>query len=622
MLRKVLYIVFGLLVLLFGDAGMLNAQNLNGEVIQVAADALTVLKFNSEIKRYELGDRNGYTCQVRDNDNSVVIKTLADSCGATNLIVTEGKRSHYFIIHFLKDIDINKTKLFYDYSDLKELKRLVSNGEALASNTKDETKDDKKDKKQRKKEKEELEAKAREAEWLAQDQKLKEQEALAANKPKEQDAVASAAEPAGKKNKKNDKPREQPAEPVAKQNDEAKTAGVNNNTAAPYKEETIASAPEPKGKKNKKDAKGKAKQTGPKEEPVVANTFTVKQDTINENTGEPIASAQRPKGKKNKQDIKGKQTEAKEQPAAGANTITVKQDTIKEQKGEPVASAQEPAGKKNKKDTKGSVKQTEPKEQPVAATTNNTTQSDTNKAQPVASAQEPAGKKNKKDAKGKVKPVETKEEPVVAMAEPEKKVTPAPKQDAKKDSIANAKAEMQKLVAKEKERQALLKKYPNINFAEPPDGQMLTGDFFVPTDTAENYTVSAAILQKEAGKLNITSTNDKGLEVTLQDITFSGVNAYMRLLIRNKGKNEVPVGKMNVQWNKSSGGSYNLFACYVTSFPIIPPGKEVTIVYSTRAVNAGNSDNFIFTMNDRQDKFSTNLSFGGDVYTTAMGWKP
>jgi hypothetical protein len=589
MVRKALYAFFSLLVLLLGQARELSAQNLNGEIIQVAADALTVLKFNSEIKRFELGDREAYTCQVRDNDNSIVIKTMRDSCSTTNLIVTEGKRSHYFIIHFLKEIDLNKTKLFYDYSDLKELRRKVNETDMLAVNTKDDNadKEDKKDKKQKKKEREEQEAREKEAQRLADEQKKKEQDAIAANELKEQEAIATAETDKKKKKKGKEEPADQPAEqPVA----QAKTSGVNNNTAQPYVEEPVVAAntKEPGNKKAKKEKKGKTKQATPDKQ----------QDT------EPVA----------------------------ANYHTAQPDTARVSMGEPVANAQEPVAKKSKKDRKGKTKQTSQDntktEEPVLAANNDKRVADTPKmdmGEATASVDKPKTEKTKRTWKSKEqKPVENTNAPQATVADNTKAKEPdRAKTDARQDSITAAKAELQRLIAKDKERQTLAKKYPGINFDEPPNGQMLTGDFFVPTDTTENSVVSTSILRSDSSiRLNISSTNDKGLEVTLQSITFSGVNAYMRLNIKNNGKTEVPIGKMNVQWMKSNGNSYNLYACYVSGFPILAPGKQTTIIYSTRAVNAGSADAFIFTMNDRQDKFTTNLSFGGEVYNREMGWKP
>jgi hypothetical protein len=164
------------------------AQNLTNEKIQVAADALTVLKFNSEITHCELGMRDGYTCLVRDNDNTVVIKTLQPVPASTNLAITEGRRTHYFVLTFLPKVDINNTKLFYDYSDIKNLKKLVKKREegsadAVALATPANEKSAQKSKKEL-----EAEKKMQEAEQKKIDEQLaKEQEA-------ERQKVAAEAE--------------------------------------------------------------------------------------------------------------------------------------------------------------------------------------------------------------------------------------------------------------------------------------------------------------------------------------------------------------------------------------------------------------------------------------------
>ncbi|QLH46236.1 MAG: hypothetical protein HWD58_11750 [Bacteroidota bacterium] len=46
-----------------------------------------------------------------DNDNSVVIKSTEDNPQNTNLVITEGERTHNFIVQYQKNVDINKVKL-------------------------------------------------------------------------------------------------------------------------------------------------------------------------------------------------------------------------------------------------------------------------------------------------------------------------------------------------------------------------------------------------------------------------------------------------------------------------------------------------------------------------------
>lgn len=129
MTKKVQNIILFIIALIGVNFSALFAQSLNGEKIQVSAQSLTVLKFNSPVTRYDFGTRDNYTCQVRDIDNSLVIKTIGENPISTNLYVNEGKRAHLFVIEFLKTIDINKVKLFYDFSNLKELKKHIESQE-------------------------------------------------------------------------------------------------------------------------------------------------------------------------------------------------------------------------------------------------------------------------------------------------------------------------------------------------------------------------------------------------------------------------------------------------------------------------------------------------------------
>ena len=186
------------------------SQNLNGEKIKVSPESITALKFNSTIMDYQWSNPSGYTCIARNNDNTLLIKTLNDHPDPTNLIVSEGKRTHYFIIDFLPKININETKLYYDYSDLKQLKKLAQNSQAGAVNDPKEEKEmSPKEKKQLEKEEdarkkaaedkrkqEEAERQRLAAEQQQQIEKLKQQEQAEAaeRKEKEEEKQRIAAE--------------------------------------------------------------------------------------------------------------------------------------------------------------------------------------------------------------------------------------------------------------------------------------------------------------------------------------------------------------------------------------------------------------------------------------------
>lgn len=168
---------FGLLLLLIGFHLYTFAQNLNGYSITVSPESITAIKFNSTIMDYQWSDPSGYTCIARNNDNTLLIKTLNDHPQPTNLIVSEGKRTHNFIIMFIPKVNINETKLYHDFSDLKKLKKLAQEsddvGKAIA-------------KQEQKKEEEKEKLSSKEQKQLEKEKKAKE---LEAEKKKKEEAA-------------------------------------------------------------------------------------------------------------------------------------------------------------------------------------------------------------------------------------------------------------------------------------------------------------------------------------------------------------------------------------------------------------------------------------------------
>ena len=76
---------------------------------------------------------------------------------------------------------------------------------------------------------------------------------------------------------------------------------------------------------------------------------------------------------------------------------------------------------------------------------------------------------------------------------------------------------------------------------------------------------------------------------------------------------------MLLRWNKEDGTGYNLFACYVTGFPVIGAGEGTTIVYVARGVNAQDGDKMYFSLSDRVREGSLlEIPFSGKVYNTEM----
>ena len=501
-----------------------DGQNINGEKIQVAAEALTVLKFNSEIKRYEFGERKGYTCLVRDNDNSIVIKTIEEKPDPTNLIVTEGKRTHYFIISFLPKIDINNTKLYYDYSDLKALKKLVQSKESepVAFNPppKAEEKEEVSKKEQKRIEKEKLE----------QEEALRKQEELA-----EQQRKADKDREVARLKKLKE---EEDQRMLAKQQEEARKAAEKQK----QEEEALL-----KREAAKKDQLAKEEEKLRKEK----------------------------------------------------------------EKQEQLAIAKEEARKKKEAEEQERIRRIEDEKLAAAA-------------KQKEEARIAAELKKKAAEEAERRRLEAEREKQLAILqekqrkEDERLQKLALQEEAKRKKAEEERARLAAIENKTEYTQAeLWKKYPNIVFGDPPEGQHMAGEYYVPADTAENYRVSSLLISMPPW-IDVHSDTINNVSVTLQSIVFSGVNCYMRFFIRNQSKKDFLVGQMNLNWDKGDKGSVDLFPCYVTGYPVVLPGKDFTMVYVSRAVNADDAEKFTFSLKDRFKKANFEVPITGAMYNLEM----
>ncbi len=504
---------FCLVGIIVGLTGSLSAQNINGEKIEVSREALTVLRFNSEIKRYELGDRKSYTCQVRDYDNSIVIKTISDDpAESTNLLVTEGKRTHYFIVTFLPRIDINKVKLFYDYSDLKALRRFVSSSnELLAKEMKAAEKEDSKEVRRKEKELErELEEERKKKAELESQRKLaQEREAEKERLQKEQETV--------------------------------------------------------KKEEQKRILEEKRKE----EEERLTKMEQERQEKL-----------------KREQERIEKEKERQLQLALAKEQERKKKALEEELRIQKINDEQQ-------------IRLAQQRE-----------------------AARIAAEKKKREAE--------EQERKRAEAENEKKLAALREKERKEDERLRKLAQQEedkRLKEEEKKKQEenkteythteLWKKYPNIVFGDPPEGQRMTGEYYLASDTAENYRVCMQ-LQAMPPWLNLTSDTVNGISLSLQSMIFSGANCYMRFVIRNRSKDDLLVGMQNLEWNKGDKGTTDLFPCYVNGYPVILPGKDFTLFYVSRAVNAADQDQFIFSLQDRFKKTKLKVRFTGAEYNLEM----
>lgn len=158
------------------------------------------------------------------------------------------------------------------------------------------------------------------------------------------------------------------------------------------------------------------------------------------------------------------------------------------------------------------------------------------------------------------------------------------------------------------------KRYNTINFYDPPPGQKLIADAFFAADTLENYNLSQEIIAQPA-RLDI-SDSANNVRLTLQGINFEGSSAFIKLRIQNFGKKDFLTGKMLFTWYRKDGSKIDYYAGYITAYPYLLPGKEITIVYVTRAANPSNGETFGFVMDDRLKTTKLQLVIPAEVYNS------
>lgn len=563
------------------------AQNLNGVKIQVASDALTYLKFNSDIKRFEFGDHDDYTAQVVENDQ-LRIKTLNNKPTPTNLVVTEGNRTHMFIIQVMTKIDINNFKAYYDYSDLKALRKLVaSTGGAVASNdnTPEEKPDPKAEKRAEKerKEKEQKEASAKQA---------------AADKAKKDEAELAKAKAAEEEQKRLKKEHDLAA---AKENERLKQEAL---AAAKQDEEERKRLKAEKAQRDKEATAAKQREQQLEKERQQEIAAAKKRDEAAEKQRLADEKARQAKEAQRTKEIAA----AKEKDRQAAIAKADAQRKEEERKQQLLEQARKDQQAKDAAIAKEKERQREAERQKAAAA-----EKERQQQEEMARKKEEALEKQRQQQEEKQRQQQIAQAKEQARREEQLKKA----EDARIAAEQQAKERADALTTNPYWKTEWHKKYPDINFGEPPVGQMLTGEYFLPKDTAIN-SAAARTAMEEPARLKLTEKMDN-VSVKLESITFSGVNAFIRLRISNDRDKDFLVGKLMMTWWKKDGPSYYLKPCYVSNFPVIYPGKEATIIFACRGVNASDADDFAVTVADRLNPSKEiQVPFTGKVYNKEM----
>ena len=120
-----------LLIALFYTSSI-SAQNIKGEKVVVGKESITIINFADKVLNINFSDDAAYEYYIpkRREEKSISIQFNKEKGSGPNteLLVNEGGRSHMFRIIYDSTYNINddtRPPLWYDHSDLKELKVFV-----------------------------------------------------------------------------------------------------------------------------------------------------------------------------------------------------------------------------------------------------------------------------------------------------------------------------------------------------------------------------------------------------------------------------------------------------------------------------------------------------------------
>lgn len=642
MAQSTRHIIILTIALMGIDISAMFAQSINGDKIQVSAQSLTVLKFNSPVTRYDFGTRDNYTCQVRDIDNSLVIKTIGDNPVNTNLYVNEGKRAHLFIIEFVKTIDINKVKLFYDYSNLKELKKHVEaqgqNNEttqtpesatvAVTPPKPDESKMSKSEKKafdkKQKEDKEKEDARIAQIAQAEADKKAAADKLIADAAKAKSDSIARVAAAKTAEEEKKQKAIQQAQElekskieaaqalkkqqdleaQIAKQEKAAKLQKVIDDAKAAQDSLNVA-----KARKAEADRLAKAEKDA-KLQKAIAEAKQ-RQDSINAlkaQQAEEARLATAAKTAEQKKALEDAMIKAEAERRVKAEYAEKARQEADAKKAAELEKAKEAAAEakaiQDKKDEEARIARAEKAariQKQIDSTKAAVAAAKALKAQKEEEARIVAAEKLKREQEEAKVAAEAKRLAIKAEADRKKRIA---------DSIA--------ALPKVYTHLELFKKYPRFVFEAPPAGQTLAVDYFHPADTTENSKISYELLAQKPS-YDLSSDTSEGVHFTLEDISFRGVNCFMKLHIYNPTPNDYLVGQINLRWYRNVDTTMiKLYPVFFTGFPVMPPKTNTTIIFVTRAGNVKMADQLVLSMGDRLKQISLEMVIPNELYLNEL----
>lgn len=129
----------------------------------------------------------------------------------------------------------------------------------------------------------------------------------------------------------------------------------------------------------------------------------------------------------------------------------------------------------------------------------------------------------------------------------------------------------------------------------------------------EYHEVSGAVLAQKPRIYFTDSSNS--VQLICQDISFKSGDAYIKLLVQNKGTSHFSSDSLQVTYIKNYGILKKLKPLYLSGVPDILPGKEAQIVYAVAAIpDVEANEIFILEVEDKLKKSKLTIHLPGDVY--------
>lgn len=563
-----------------------RSQNINGEKIIVGRESITIINFPEKVLNINFSDDGAYDyyTPTRREEKSIAIQFNKEKKTGpnTNVLVNEGGRSHMFRLIYDSTYNINddsRPPLWYDHSNLKELKAFVQRQKEKLEKPADEAS--------------QAMAKKEEEAQAKKEAEQRKAEAIAAKAKKDEEAAQKAKE-LEQQRKAEDQQLKQQAAELAKAKKEAEEKEKQAKIAAQKQAEAQKAADE----KARKDAEQLARQKADEEKKLAA--------------------------------LKAKQ-EAEEK--AKADELAVLKQ---KQEAEKAAREQELKDLKAKKDAEALAKARADQERKEIAAAETMAKAVAEKeAREKASAEALAKAEREAEERRRLQEEKLAQQRAADEERKLKAEREAAKREEERQAAAAKMAQLEEVRKKQEEEKmysevGLWQRYgkKGIDVYNFPREQVATviSDFYIAKDTLRNFLIADSILKENIPeKLDIKAGQpvNKGVNITLENMVFKDVQTFYKLKVENTTGEDFLLGPVNMYWYDANDKVKQIikstYITYISFFPIIRPGTTQHLIFTTRSPNVIDNESLVLFINDRRkDKGGTSIVISGAQYNQEL----